>query len=184
MRAQSYSGLGLVSSSRGTARCTPAHRCRILHRKEPTVRKAFLFAFLLSSFAVSSQNPAHFDGPWNTTVTCDAAGGTRGYTWSFVSTVSSSVLHGEHGRQAEPPYLAIDGKIGKDGSAKLIASGITGAAEYTHGPFKAEGAQYSYDVKAKFTDKEGKGERSTGLGIIGRPCHYEFQKQPGAPAPQ
>lgn len=148
------------------------------------MRKAFLFAFLLSSFAVSGQNPARFDGVWNTTVICEAAGGTRGYTWSFVSTVAGSVLHGERGNQRQPAYLAIDGKIGKDANAKLTASGITASTEYTHGPFKATGEQYSYDVKAKFTDTEGKGERSTGLGIIGRPCHYEFHKQPGASALQ
>lgn len=147
------------------------------------MRKAFLFAFLLSSFAVSGQNPARFDGGWNTTVTCDPAGGTRGYIWSFVSTVSGSVLHGERGNQGQPAYLAIDGKIGKDGNAKLTASGITASTEYIHGPIKNTGEQYGYDVKAKFTDSEGKGERNTGLGIVGRPCHWTFEKQP-SPAPK
>jgi hypothetical protein len=147
------------------------------------VRKAFLFAFLLSTFAASGQNPARYDGVWNSTVTCDPAGGTRGYTWSLATTVSANVLHGERGNQGQPAFLAIDGKIGKDGSAKLTASGITATPEYIHGPIKNEGEQYSYEVKAKFTDTEGKGERSIGLGIVGRPCHWTFEKQP-APAPK
>jgi hypothetical protein len=39
------------------------------------------------------------------------------------------------------------------------------------------GEQYSYDVKSHFTATEGEGDRSTGLGIYGRPCHYVFAKQ-------
>jgi hypothetical protein len=39
-------------------------------------------------------------------------------------------------------------------------------------------------VKSHFTATEGEGDRSTGLGIYGRPCHYVFSKQtvPAAPA--
>ena len=61
--------------------------------------------------------------------------------------------------------------------AKLTASGVTAGAEYTHGPIKSEGHDYSYEVKAQFTDTAGTGERSTGLGIVGRPCHWTFEKQ-------
>ena len=118
-----------------------------------------------------------FDGTCNTTVVCDEKSNAAGYTWTFVSTVTGNVLHGERGTAGQNAYLAIDGKIGNDGKAKLTASGITGSAEYTHAPTKVVGEDYSYEVKSEFTGTEGKGERSTGLGVAGRPCHYTFEKQ-------
>ena len=39
------------------------------------------------------------------------------------------------------------------------------------------GADYSYDVKAEFKDTTGSGVRDEGLGIVGRPCEFEFTKQ-------
>jgi hypothetical protein len=147
------------------------------------VRKSILFAIVLVSLAASGQGGNRFDGVWNTTVTCDPRGGTLGYTWHVVSNVSGSVLHGERGTSGQPAFLAIDGKIGKGGEAKLTASGNTASSAYTHGPFKATGEEYSYEVKSQFTDAEGKGERSTGLGIVGRPCHWTFEKQ-AADAPK
>ena len=149
------------------------------------MRKVLLSAFLLSCLAVSGQNTAgSFDGKWNTTVTCDAKGSTLGYTLHFISTVTGNVLHGERGTPGQHAYLAIDGKIAADGSAKLTASGKTGGSQYTHGPIKTEGEDYSYEVKSQFTATEGKGERSTGLGIVGRPCHWTFEKQAVAEAPK
>ena len=148
------------------------------------MRKLILSAIFLSTLAAFGQNASRFDGTWNTTVTCEPKGGALGYTLHFVSTVSGGVLHGERGTKGQPAYLAIDGKIGNGGNAKLTASGTTASAAYTHGPIKTEGEEYSYEVKTQFTDTEGKGERSTGLGIVGRPCHWTFEKQAGeAPKP-
>jgi len=136
------------------------------------------FAFVFMCTLAGAQSSAgKFDGTWNTTVVCDAKSNAAGYTWNFVSTVTGSVLHGERGTAGQNAYLAIDGKIGNDGKAKLTASGITGSKAYTHAPTKVEGEEYSYEVKSEFTGTEGKGERSTGLGIAGRPCHYTFEKQ-------
>jgi hypothetical protein len=98
--------------------------------------------------------------------------------------VTGDVLHGERGTSGQPAYLAIDGKIGGDGKAKLTASGVTAGSQYTHGPFKAQGEDYSYEVKAQFTAIDGKGERSTGLGIVGRPCHWTFEKQAAVETPK
>jgi hypothetical protein len=150
------------------------------------MHKVLLFSVFLLTLAAAGQSRAgHFDGTWNTTMTCDAKGGTLGYTWHFVSTVTGNVLRGERGTNGQQGFLAIDGKIGNDGKAKLTTTGTTAGSQYTHGPFKAEGADYSYDVKAEFQETEGKGERSTGLGIIGRPCHYEWVKHPaGDTAPK
>ncbi len=142
------------------------------------MRKMLFSMFFLLTVAMGGQNAAgRFDGLWNTTVTCDPKGGTLGYTWHFVSTVTGNVLHGERGTSGQPAYLAIDGRIGGDGKAKLTVTGITASTQYTHGPFVQSGEQYSYDVKSQFTETEGSGERSTGLGIYGRPCHWTFEKQ-------
>lgn len=147
------------------------------------MHRLFLLAIFFATLFASGQNAGRFDGTWNTTVTCDPKGGTLGYTLHFVSTIADDVLHGERGTRGQPAFLAIDGKIGKGGNAKLTANGNTGSSAYTHGPFKSTGEEYSYEVKAQFTDKEGKGERSTGLGIVGRPCHWTFAKQ-AAEAPK
>jgi len=146
----------------------------------------FIAGFLLSQLLMSSgqDKAGRFDGTWNTTVTCDPKGGTLGYTLHLVSTVKDNVLHGERGNRGEQGYLAIDGKIANDGKARLTTSGVTAGSQYTHGPFKAEGADYSYEVKSEFTATEGKGERSTGLGVIGRPCHFTFEKQTAEPNPR
>ena len=149
------------------------------------MHKALFFGIILMAFAAGGQGMAgKYDGTWNTTVTCDPAGGTLGYTLHFGSTVTGDVLHGERGTKGQQAYLAIDGKIAKDGKAKLTASGVTAGSQYTHGPIKAEGQDYSYEVKSQFTDTEGKGERSTGLGIVGRPCHWTFEKQAAAETPK
>jgi hypothetical protein len=145
------------------------------------MRRTLFAALFLMTLAASGQ-PAgsRFDGNWDTTVTCDAKSNASGYTWHFVSTVTGSILHGERGTAGRNAYLAIDGKIENDGKAKLTATGITGNKEYTHAPTKVEGEDYSYEVKSQFGGTEGKGERSTGLGIAGRPCHYVFEKQTAA----
>jgi hypothetical protein len=141
------------------------------------VRKLCVFAIFLISLIASGQVSSHFDGTWNTTVTCEPKGSTLGYTIHMVSNVSGSILHGERGKVGQPGYLSIDGKIDKAGDAKLTASGNTASAAYTHGPIKTVGEEYSYEVKARFSDAEGKGDRSTGLGIVGRPCHWTFENQ-------
>lgn len=142
------------------------------------MNKGLLFGIILITLSAGGQATAgKFDGKWNTTVTCDPKGGTLGYTLHFISTATGDVLHGERGTRGQQAYLAIDGKIANDGKAKLTASGVTAGAEYTHGPIKSEGHDYSYEVKARFTDTAGTGERSTGLGIVGRPCHWTFEKQ-------
>ena len=149
------------------------------------MRKTLFSALFLLTMAAGGQSAAGpFDGVWNTTVTCEAKGSAQGYTWRFTSTIANNMLHGERGDAGQPGYLAIDGKINRDGSAKLTANGLVASTQYAHGPFVSTGAQYSYDVKSHFTATEGEGDRSTGLGIYGRPCHYVFVKQvpPAAPA--
>ncbi len=44
-----------------------------------------------------------------------------------------------------------------------------------------KGDNYSYTIKAQFTDTKGTGTRDEGAGILGRPCTFEFVKQPDTP---
>src|SRR5208282_4090618 len=92
-------------------------------------------------------------------------------------------FHGQHGEEGGPGYLVIEGKIADDGSAKLAAKG-TVTQNHAHGVFAMKGNNYSYNIKAQFEDAKGTGTRDEGAGILGRPCTFEFVKQPDAtPAP-
>jgi hypothetical protein len=123
------------------------------------------------------QSSPGFDGQWVTKMSCPAKGNTEGYTWQFPSTIENSNFHGEHGTAGEPGYLLIEGKIAKDGSAKLSANGIVASRNYARGILAHKGADYSYDIKAKFQETEGTGTRDAGLGIVDRPCTFDFTKQ-------
>jgi hypothetical protein len=118
-----------------------------------------------------------FDGNWKTKLTCPPKGNTEGYTWQFPSVVQNGNFRGERGTAGEKGYFLLEGQIKDDGSAKLAASGIVTSRKYARGVFAHGGADYSYDVKAQFKETEGTGARSEGLGIVGRTCTFEFQKQ-------
>jgi len=119
----------------------------------------------------------HFDGKWLTTLTCPAKGSTEGYTWKIPSMIQNGKFKGEHGTAGQPGYLLIEGPIAEDGSAKLSANGIVYSRKYARGVFAHEGENYSYNIKAKFKETEGSGARDEGLGIVGRPCTFDFVKQ-------
>jgi hypothetical protein len=119
----------------------------------------------------------HFDGKWLTTLTCPAKGSTEGYTWKIPSMIQNGKFKGEHGTAGQPGYLLIEGPIAEDGSAKLSANGIVASRKYARGVFAHEGENYSYNIKAKFKETEGSGARDEGLGIVGRPCTFDFVKQ-------
>ncbi len=118
-----------------------------------------------------------FDGKWLTKLTCPPKGNTEGYTWQFDSVIQNSNFHGERGTAGEPGYLLIEGKIAEDGKAKLSANGIVASRKYSRGVFAHKGEEYSYNIKAQFKETEGTGTRDEGLGIVGRPCTFEFAKQ-------
>jgi len=129
---------------------------------------------LLPSMTIEAGN---FDGNWQTRLTCPAKGDTEGYTWEFVSVIQNNNLRGERGTASEPGYLMIEGKIAEDGHAKLSAKGIVASRKYARGVFAHQGEEYRYDIKAQFKDTGGTGIRNEGLGIVGRPCTFEFVKQ-------
>ncbi len=127
-----------------------------------------------------------FDGQWQTKLTCPPKGNTDGYTWEFASVIQNDNFRGERGTAGEPGYLLIEGKIAEDGKAKLSANGIVASRKYARGVFARKGEEYSYDIKAQFRETQGEGTRNEGLGIVGRPCTFEFVKlvkdEPKSPA--
>jgi len=124
-----------------------------------------------------AQTASRFDGKWLTKLTCPAKGNTEGYTWQFPGVIQNGSYRGEHGTAGEPGYLLIEGKIAEDGGAKLSANGIVASRKYARGVLAHKGEDYSYNIKAQFKDAEGSGTRDAGLGVIGRPCTFDFVKQ-------
>ena len=123
-----------------------------------------------------------FDGTWTTNMSCDASTHMPAYTWTFVSTITNGILHGQHGEEGGPGYLVVDGPTGTDGSAKLHAKGTvqSGKAGIVT---QLKGNKYDYNIEAKFTDTSGTGKRDEGAGILGRPCTFQFTKQTDTGAP-
>ena len=117
-----------------------------------------------------------YDGNWITHLACEAHGETPAYKWEFPSTIADSNFHGQHGEEGGPGYLVIDGKIGADGNAKLVAKGKV-TNNHAHGVFALKGDNYGYNIKAHFDDAHGTGTRDEGAGVLGRPCTFEFVKQ-------
>jgi len=110
-----------------------------------------------------------FDGDWNVTLTCPkGAGGASGYRYQFPAQIQENVLHGEHGVRDAAGWLTLDGKLEPDGSATLIAQGLTsapqGRADRT--------TPYRYDVSAQFDATTGSGSRTTT-----RKCDVVFIKE-------
>jgi hypothetical protein len=150
------------------------------------IRRALLpltVCALLLLPAISLAAGDQFDGNWQTKLTCPPKGDTDGYTWQFPSVIKDSNLRGEHGTAGQPGYLLIEGKIAADGTVKVTSSGIVYSRQYARGVFAAKGESYSYSVKVQFKGDQGSGTRDQGLGIVGRPCTFDFAKHSAAAPP-
>jgi hypothetical protein len=121
-----------------------------------------------------------YDGNWITHLACEAHGQTPAYKWDFPSTIKDGMFTGQHGEKDGPGYLVIEGKINDDGTSKLEAKG-TVSQNNAHGVFAMKGNNYSYKIKAQFSDTKGSGTRDEGAGILGRNCTFDFTKQPDTP---
>jgi len=144
------------------------------------IRLSVICAFLFSSAILIAAEK--FDGTWHTKVVCPAKGKTEGFTWNFDSVIQDSNLRGVRGTEGQPGSFVLEGKLAADGSAKLSGSGIIASRAYARGVFAHKGEEYTWDVKAQFKDADGTGLRNEGLGIVGRPCTFEFTKQAAAAA--
>lgn len=136
--------------------------------------KTILLALVLMLLLNVSQaaDKQHFDGNWQTTVSCEASRGALGFSYRFVSTVKDGVFHGVHGTEGQPGSLVIDGAIPPDGKASLYARGRTGSKEFVPGRDTPPGTEFGYNIDAQFNDATGSGTR-----VEGRPCTLKFEKQ-------
>jgi hypothetical protein len=134
------------------------------------------FPVLLLAIALAMAAPVtagegdRFDGTWDTVLSCENAAGALGYSFKFASTVRDGTLHGEKGSKGKPGWLQLDGKLLPDGSAKIYADGIVGAADVAVG-HRPAGTQYGYHIEARFSEGAGTGKR-----VEGRPCTVVFSK--------
>jgi len=111
-----------------------------------------------------------FDGAWEVSVRCMSASGALGFQRVLVGTIKGGVLHAEDPNPARP-MLKVDGEIGQDGKAILLATGQTGPSAYSVGNLKP-GTPYSYNVDARFEKTHGTGKR-----MEMRPCDLTFTKR-------
>ena len=128
----------------------------------------------LPGLLTASEN---FDGKWHTKIVCPPKGNTEGFTWNFDSVIANGSLRGVRGTEGQPGSFVLDGKIKDDGSAKLSGNGIINSRAYARGVFARKGEDYTWEIKAQFKDGKGTGLRNEGLGIVGRPCTFEFEKE-------
>jgi hypothetical protein len=126
----------------------------------------------LCQFSLHAADKPRFDGVWDVTLTCPKSpDGAKGFSFDFDAQVRNGVLHGERGTKGEPGWLQLDGPVKDDGSAALVAEGVTNIPGYAvnHVP---RGTAYKHAVSAQFDGKQGKGS-----WITVRTCDFTFEKK-------
>jgi hypothetical protein len=112
-----------------------------------------------------------YDGLWNVTLTCPVADdGAKGYVYLFPARVNGGFIHGEHNAPGTAGWLTVDGPIAEDGSAVLLAKGLTGKPSYSVGRVETL-TPYSYHIAAQFSYGHGTGTRKEL-----RACSVDFKK--------
>jgi hypothetical protein len=133
-------------------------------------RVAFLLLFL--SVTVHAADGTRFDGAWDATLSCPRSpDGAKAYSFEFDVQVKNGLLHGERGTEGKPGWMRLDGPIKDDGSAALIAEGITNLSEYAINHAQ-KGTPYKHAVSAHFEDKHG-----TGNWVTVRTCDFTFERK-------
>jgi len=113
-----------------------------------------------------------FDGAWAITFSCPPAGGALGYSYRVAAQITGGVLHGEKGEKGKPGWVAIDGKIGADGSLNnLYVDSLVGASQFAVGNVP-RGTEFGYHVNGKLSGASGSASR-----VEGRSCTLDFAKQ-------
>jgi hypothetical protein len=125
--------------------------------------------FVLLPFA--SLHAESFDGAWSVLEVCDSTKeGARGYTWRYDATVKDGHLVGQYRTKGQSPSLTLEGQIKPDGTASLVAEGISADSDHNIG-FAPPQTRISFRVTAKFESTTGVGNR---LGV--RTCKFTFSK--------
>lgn len=112
-----------------------------------------------------------YDGEWDVVIACTPVGKVESYSYSLAGVVNDGVFHAELGTAGNPGRLVIDGRIGLDGKATLVAKGLTGSPKATLNNQKS-GSPYGYTISAKFEEYSGTGKRNEN-----RPCDVTFAKR-------
>ena len=94
----------------------------------------------------------------------------KGYTHRFSAEVRNGRIRGTHGKEDEPGWHFLHGKINEDGSATLRLDGIVNNPNYAINDAE-RGKEYSYWIKAQFEASNGVGQRLTG-----RVCEFKFTR--------
>jgi hypothetical protein len=118
-----------------------------------------------------SEMTHRFDGAWQATITCVPAAGAKGYTLRFTAEVKEGNFHAQRGTEGKPNSMTLDGQIQPDGSADILASGLTGDSNFTVGNL-APGTLISYSIQAKFEGPSASGSRAEL-----RPCRFTALKR-------
>jgi hypothetical protein len=118
----------------------------------------------------AGQGPAKFDGSWAVTVDTKAyknADGSTAQRWvkHLAATVKNGVLRAESGTRGQPNFYELNGTIQADGAASLRCDEVTGDQKWNFsdgqkGP-AGKGVHYSYQISARFTEKEGTGKSTS-----------------------
>jgi hypothetical protein len=77
---------------------------------------------------------------------------------------------GQYRQEGQSPSMSLKGAIKPDGSANLVARGISGDSDHNI-KFAPAQTPINFEVRANFTGKGGIGERLTG-----RVCKFTFTK--------
>jgi hypothetical protein len=122
--------------------------------------------------ASSAAEAASFDGTWSVLQVCDSTQeGARGYTWRYDAAVKDGHLVGHYRNPGQSPSLTLEGQINPDGTATLVAQGISADSDHNI-KFAPPQTPISFRVAAKFEAATGSGSR---LGV--RSCKFTFKKQ-------
>ena len=133
--------------------------------------RAFFIALDLVLLPFASSHAASFDGAWSVLQVCDSAEeGARGYTWRYDATVKHGHLVGQYRSKGQRPSLTLEGQVKSDGSAFLIAEGISASSDDNIG-FASPQSRISFRVIATFEATVGTGSR---VGVRG--CRFTFSK--------
>ena len=131
-------------------------------------------AAVANTAAAQANQATAFDGAWNVTLACPPHNASdddaKGYTQRFPGEVTNGQMHAVHGKEGEPGWHLVTGRIAADGSATLQVDGIVNNEKYAINNAQ-RGKAYKYRVKAQFDAASGSGERLTG-----RVCHFTFSR--------
>jgi TolB-like protein len=75
--------------------------------------------------------PGRFDGDWEVDIGCSAQDGGLPYHLRFVAHVRGGAFQGQYGTEGSSPFLSVEGTVGPDGHAVLLATGTTGDARFS-----------------------------------------------------